>query len=67
MSDDGGICWFQTVAEEQEYLEWLDKIESDKAIAQPVNARDEKETENVGIDDVAAVISPGTNEAYGAG
>ena len=48
--DDGGVCWFQTVAEEQEYLEWLDKIESEKAIAQPVNARDEKEIENVGID-----------------
>ena len=50
MSDDGGIQWFQTVAEEQEYREWLDKIERDKAIAQPVNARDDKEIGNVGID-----------------
>lgn len=49
-SDDGGIQWFQTVAEEQEYREWLDKIEQDKAIAQPVNARGEKEIQNVSID-----------------
>ena len=50
VDDDGEICWFQTVAEEQEYLEWLDRIESEKAIAQPVNARDEKEIENVEFD-----------------
>lgn len=49
-SDDSAIQWFQTVAEEQEYLEWLDKIETEKALAQPVNARDEKEIENVCID-----------------
>lgn len=47
---DGGICWFQTVAEEEEYREWLEKIESEKAIAQPVNARDEEELENVEFD-----------------
>lgn len=45
MSDDGGIQWFQTVAEEEEYREWLDQIEQQKAIAQPVNARDEDEKE----------------------
>ena len=51
MSDDGGICWFQTVAEEeeQEYLEWLDKIESEKAMTQPVNAS-EKENEDEQLD-----------------
>ena len=47
MSDDGGICWFQTVAEEQEYLEWLDKIESEKVMPVPVKQADEKEIENV--------------------
>lgn len=46
MDDDGGIQWFQTVAEEQEYRQWLDKIESEKAMAQPVNAPEqEKEDE----------------------
>lgn len=45
MENDGGICWFQTVAQEQEYLEWLDKIESEKAMPQPVNAA-EQESKN---------------------
>ena len=46
MSDDGGIQWFQTVAEEQEYREWLDEIESKKAIAQPVKSESENQHEN---------------------
>lgn len=50
MDDDDEIQWFQTVAEEQEYREWLDKIESERAIAQPVNARDDKEIENEQLD-----------------
>lgn len=44
--DDGGLCWFQTVAQEQEYCEWLDKIEQDKAIAQPVKSESENQHEN---------------------
>lgn len=44
--DDGGICWFQTVAEEQEYLEYLDKIESEKVMPVPVKQAVEKEIEN---------------------
>ena len=45
--DDGGICCFQTVAEEQEYLAWLDMVnyEFERAMAQPVNAP-EKESGN---------------------
>lgn len=46
MDDDGGICWFQTVAEEQEYIEWLDGNEFKEVVPQPVNAA-EKESENV--------------------
>lgn len=52
MNDDGGIQWFQTVAEEQEeqeYLEWLDEMNTGKAMAQPVNAP-AKEIENVEFD-----------------
>ena len=47
MDDDGGIQWFQTVAEEEEYLAWLDMVndEFERAMAQPVNAP-EKEIEN---------------------
>lgn len=41
--DDGG--WFQTVAQEQEYLEWLDNFE-EGAMAEPVN-QPVKENENV--------------------
>lgn len=49
MDDDGGIYWFQTAAQEQEYLEWLDKIEHEKAIAEPVN-QPVKESGNEWID-----------------
>lgn len=50
MNDDAEIQWFQTVADEQEYLEWLNKIESEKAVPLPVKAAEEKEIENVCID-----------------
>ena len=49
MDDDGGVCWFQTVAEEEEYREWLDNIEQKKAMAEPVNQPVEKEKEHVRI------------------
>lgn len=46
--DDGGICWFQTVAEEQEYLAWLDMVnyEFERAMAQPVKSESENQHEN---------------------
>ena len=31
--EDGGIQWFQTVAEEQEYIEWLEETDKTREVA----------------------------------
>lgn len=45
--DDGGLMWWAQLGahEVDEFNAWLDVIESEKAIAQPANARDEDEKE----------------------
>lgn len=50
--NDGGLMWWAQLGahEVDEFNAWLDVIESEKAIAQPVNAPDEKEIENVESD-----------------
>lgn len=47
MDDQGLMYWQQLGAHEvDEFLAWLDGVESEKAMTQPVNASDEKEIEN---------------------
>ncbi len=45
--NDGGLMWWAQLGahEVDEFNAWLDVIESEKAIAQPANARDEDEKE----------------------
>lgn len=42
--DDGGLMWWAQLGahEVDEFNAWLDVIESEKAMTQPVNASDEK-------------------------
>lgn len=48
MDDDGGICWFQTVAAEQEYDEYLDELNKSEmgSNAHPEKSEFTKEQEN---------------------
>lgn len=46
MSNDGGIQYWQQAGVQEEYEAWLDGIESEKAIAQPVKSESENQHEN---------------------